>query len=192
MSETKLYNIIHLRPNDIQAPEFDHNRIRSQIRAFLIPDLIIRHHFEYANYYSYEEFQTRYEGFMYSLQVDPEAPIKAKLQHAASIMHWSPQQVFLGNTFVWLKYEIWKELEDNIRAAEKEDRARAKEAPEDVLVQDQDFMYEQQNMGHRYMDAPDMQFGDNESFAYTEDKREIEGSQWGEESEWGITGLAEG
>lgn len=188
MSETKLYNVIHIRPNDVQAPEFDHNRVRSQLRGFLIPDLIVRHHFEYANYYSYEEFQTRYEGFMYSL---PDLPPKDRLHHAASMMNWTPQQVFLGDNYVWLKYEVWKELEDNIRAAEKEERARAKQG-DAVSVQPEDqYMYNNEQQ-YQYMDAPDMQYGDNESFAYTEDKREIEGSQWGEESEWGITGLAEG
>jgi chitin synthase len=38
----------------------------------------------------------------------------------------------------------------------------------------------------------DRGFEDGASFGDSEDKREVDGSQWGEESEWGITGLAEG
>lgn len=192
MSETKLYNVIHLRPNDSQTPEFDHNRIRSQIRAFLIPDLIVRRHFEYANYYTYEEFESRYKSFVYSLELDPKIPIKKRLEQIIAALNWNQQHLFLGHEYVWLSFDIWKELEDSLRLAEKEERAREKEQqsqPQDKMDDQFQEVYYSDHNGMGYMESPEQE--DNESYAYTEDKQ-VEGSQWGEESEWGISGLAEG
>jgi chitin synthase len=217
MMDTKIYNVIHIRPNDIQAPEYDHNRARSQIRAFLLPDLVVRHHYEYANFYTFEEFLSRYEAFVTSLKIEGMSG-KEQIVHACAMMNWGPQSVFVGNEMVWLKFEVWKELEDGLRSAEKEERARAKgsipleggaiigatgimsqgnmseasysDQGQNMMAQQNE--YEDNQMNNQFLNVHDRGFEDNASFGYSEDKREVDGSQWGEESEWGITGLSEG
>lgn len=213
MADTKIYNIIHIRPNDIHAPEYDHNRVRSQIRAFLIPDLVIRHQYEYANFYTFDEFMTHYEDFMTSLNLTATGN-KEKIQQACATMSWTPQTVFVGHEMVWLNYQIWKQLEDGLRSLEKEERARTKgglvqaesgvgagdasqgpmsEASYDAQGQRMlaPYGYGQQ-VNNQFLNAPDHGFEDNASYAYSEDKREADGSQWGEESEWGMNVLSEG
>ncbi|KAI8645448.1 chitin synthase-domain-containing protein [Parasitella parasitica] len=215
MSDTRIYNIIHLRPNDIQAPEFDHNRIRSQIRAFLIPDLIIRHHFDFANYYTFEEFVDRYEEFLYTLQLEESGSDRERIELACTVMKWSHQSVFVGQEMVWLNYNVWKELEDGLRAAEKEERKQAKIEPQNATATRRQPVFEQEkgldakytgnqndhllrnpykyeeSIGQQYACSPEYDHVDNGSFAYSEGKQADE-SQWGDESEWGINGLAEG
>ncbi|KAI7891847.1 chitin synthase [Mucor mucedo] len=210
MADTKIYNIIHIRPNDSQSPEYDHNRVRSQIRAFLLPDLVIRHQYEYANFYTVDEFEEHYSGFLTSLNMTGSTA-KERIQQACVAMHWSPQAVYVGHEMVWLNYQVWKQLEDGLRSLEKEDRARAKgllppateggdasqgpisEASYDAQGQRMlaPYGYAQQ-MNDPYLHSPDHGFEDNASYAYSEDKREADGSQWGEESEWGMNVLSEG
>lgn len=214
MADTKIYNVIHIRPNDIQAPEYDHNRARSQIRAFLIPDLVSRHQYEYANFYTFEEFLHRYESFMTPLHIDGSND-KERIQQACTMMNWTPQSVFVGHEMVWMKFEVWKELEDGLRAAEKEERGRAKGGlvseygdsskggigaaplsetdfpPAGQRMMDQ-YEYSDNGIDQQYLNVHDGGYNDNASYAYTEDKRDADASQWGEESEWGINGLSEG
>lgn len=215
MAETRIYNVIHIRPNDIQAPEYDHNRVKSQIRAFLIPDLIMRQHYDYANYYSFEEFTSRYEAFVCSLQLqDNSLSHREQVERACAMMHWNQEQAFVGQNMIWLSFDIWKELEDGLRVAEKEERARAKGGFEtggtvpmgmtggptpDGSSQDHNlhlmpdqYNYDSDNNSPQFLNAPRHGYDDAASFAYTEDKREVDGSQWGDESEWGINGLSEG
>ncbi|KAI8047961.1 P-loop containing nucleoside triphosphate hydrolase protein [Gilbertella persicaria] len=212
MQDTKIYNVIHIRPNDIQAPEYDHSRVKSQIHAFLIPDLVVRSQFEYANYYTFGEFLMRYESFIASLQLqDASLSDKEKIERALAIMNWNASSVFVGHEMVWLKYEIWKELEDGLRLAEKEERARTKAtdfeasnidskgmsqtgsypAQGQYLLSD-NYNYGDDEMRQHLAHPGGHGYEDNISFNYSEDKREVDGSQWGEESEWGINGLSEG
>ncbi|KAI8379528.1 chitin synthase [Radiomyces spectabilis] len=221
MSDTRIYNVIHIRPNDTQMPDmFDFKRVKSQIRAFLLPDLTLRCSREYANYYTYGEFLARYDSLATSLQVDHSKTEAEQVQVIATIMNWTEAQACLGHTMIWLSYEVWKELEDGLRAAEKEERMRNK-AMDASMHQDgaSDMPHEEQRMGAGYYhDSNDMLlppagymaggaamaggavmarssvFEDGASYYGSEDglKRGMEGSQWGDESEWGIKGLAEG
>jgi len=192
MLDTRIYNIIHIRPNDIQAPEFDHNRIRSQIRAFLIPDLIVRHHFDFANYYTFEEFMERYQIFMQSLQLEASGSDKEHIERACALMNWNQQTVFVGREMVWLNYEVWKDLEDGLRAAEKEERNRAKMELENNAAintmsqpaSEEDGYSNQQgdrlltnpysyddDINQRYVGSPEQNYADNGSYAYSEGKQ---------------------
>lgn len=211
MTDSKIYHVIHIRPNDAQVPEFDHNRVRSQIRAFLLPDLVVRHQYEYANFYTFDEFSTHYASFMQSLNLGTS---RQEIQQACEIMQWSPQSVFVGQEMVWLDFRTWKQLEDGLRAAEKEERAQAKGTvtgesgirsvgpTQQVPLSDHETydpqsqqMMEQYGYDHsnqQYLHPPDHNFDDGASYAYSEDKREADGSQWGEESEWGVNVISEG
>ncbi|KAI8977542.1 chitin synthase-domain-containing protein [Mycotypha africana] len=216
MADTKLYNIIHIRPNDIQAPEFDHNRVQTQVRAFLIPELIVRHHYEFAYYYTFEEFTDRYEAFINSLSLEIATETeqeldsnseKEKIKQACQLMKWNQQNVFVGQQMVWLSYDIWKGLEDGLRLAEKREREELKmEAmgiggvPSVEMASEKAFSTEGQPYFENHPDYEEAMYDRNHletaddaaSYGYSEDKRDIDGSQWGEESEWGINGLAEG
>ncbi|KAI7866136.1 chitin synthase [Spinellus fusiger] len=232
MAETRLYHILHIRPNDSQSPDlFDVKRVRTQVHTLLLPELAIRCRQEYACYYTFNEFLIRYERLAISLQIDSTKPERGQVDVICAMMNWAETQVYIGNDMVWLSYEIWRELEDGLRAYEKEERVRAK-APNDILKDPhtvsmhalQDTLQPPADTGAvasasasasatataaatsatsaasaaavaQYTTLPHASvYDDGASYADSEDsmKREIEGSQWGDESEWGVKGLSEG
>ncbi|CAO3687737.1 unnamed protein product [Rhizopus stolonifer] len=199
MAETRIYQIIHLRPNDTQTPDgFDLKRVKAQIRAFLLPDLIVRASVEYANYLTCSEFLVRYERLLSSLQIDHTKPEKEQVNDVRAIMNWAEPQAFIGQEMVWLAYDTWKELEDGLRAAEKEMRDRAKEVKQGQDIPSLTGPGYYQDSHDRLLPhmtyADPMGYEDGASYADSEDglKRDMEGSQWGEESEWGGMKIAEG
>ncbi|GAA5817346.1 hypothetical protein MFLAVUS_010890 [Mucor flavus] len=210
MTNSKIYNVIHIRPNDGQVPEYDHNRVRSQIRAFLLPDLVARHQHDYANFYTFGEFTTHYTNFMSSMNLHTPGS-KQEIQELCAMMQWSPQSVFVGHEMVWLDFQVWKQLEDGLRFAEKEERAAAKgitaesgigsahasqppmsDAGHDPNGQQMMEHYGYDDHNQQYLNTHDHGFDENASYVYSEDKREADGSQWGEESEWGVNVISEG
>ncbi|KAI7889478.1 chitin synthase [Mucor mucedo] len=218
MSDTRIYNIIHIRPNDTQSPDvFDPKRVKAQVRAFLLPDLTFRSAVDYANYYTFGEFLMRYENFVNSLQIDHTKPEREQVENVRAIMNWVEPQAFIGHDMIWFSYETWKELEDGLRAAEKEERDRAKglEAKQELPHHIDQHMAANAAaaaaaavpVGH-YQDGRLLppnpvymgnmgqggHFEDGASYMDSDDgmKRDMEGSQWGEESEWGMKGLSDG
>ncbi|KAG0168377.1 hypothetical protein DFQ28_004896 [Apophysomyces sp. BC1034] len=214
ISDTRIYNVIHIRPNDTQTADlFDTKRVKMQIRAFLIPDLTLRCSQEVANYYTFAEFLTRYDRFVSSLQIDASKAERDRVEVVAAIMNWTENQAVVGNEMIWLSFETWKELEDGLRAAEKEERARAKglDPSQPGMLGDAPSGDPHDMMGGYYQDSqarllqpegdhlrPGMAAGmmgssvfeDGASYVESDDgmKREVDGSQWGEESEWGVKG----
>lgn len=218
MSDTRIYNIIHIRPNDTQSPDvFDPKRVKAQVRSFLLPDLTFKSTVDYANYYTFNEFLLRYENFVTSLQIDHTKSERDQVDNVRTMMNWVEPQAFVGHDMIWFSYETWKELEDGLRAAEKEERDRAKgldakqELPHEQHMLNnsspgaagaggagvaagyyQDDRLLPPNAGYMNMN-PGRTF-DGASYMESEDgmKRDMEGSQWGEESEWGMKGLSDG
>ncbi|KAL0079364.1 glycosyltransferase family 2 protein [Phycomyces blakesleeanus] len=207
MADTRLYHILHIRPNDSQSPDlFDVKRVKAQVHSLLLPELAVRCRQEYASYYTFNEFLMRYERLAVSLQIDSTKPERGQVDVIRAMMNWAETQVYIGNDMVWLSYEIWRELEDGLRAYEKEERERAKGpieptqdpramattnyARQDILLPqiDPENPVQQASLAHASV------YEDGASYAESDDgmKREMEGSQWGDESEWGVKGLAEG
>ncbi|KAG0908103.1 hypothetical protein G6F33_009992 [Rhizopus arrhizus] len=201
VAETRIYQIIHLRPNDTQSPElFDLKRIKSQVHAFLLPELTVRAATEYANYLTFNEFLMRYERLVASLQIDHNKSERDQVQDIRSIMNWNESQACVGHEMIWLVYDTWKELEDGLRAAEKEERERAKEAKQGMMqdapvISNQGYFPESQERLLPPMNYADSRgFEDEASYVDSDDgiKRDMEGSQWGEESEWGGIKISDG
>ncbi|KAI8381210.1 chitin synthase [Radiomyces spectabilis] len=224
MSDTHIYNIIHIRPNDTQSPDaFDVRRVKAQVAAYCLPDLTLRSQQEYANYYSFNEFLLRYQRLIASLQMDDNKSERDQLKALKSIMNWSDQQAYIGHQMVWLAYDTWKELENGLRAAEKRERELAKQEsepkPEMAVPMADDpnalhaapypdgfggyptpaggYLYpaDQAPPGFAMGDTGHSSFyDDNASYVESDDgmKREMDSSQWGDESEWGMKGLSEG
>ncbi|ORX53060.1 chitin synthase [Hesseltinella vesiculosa] len=217
MRDTRFYNIIHLRPNDTQtADNFDSKRMKSQIRAFLLADLTSRCHGEFANYYNFEEFLVRYECMVQSLQGDnPSVPLRQQVETLKTMMNWTDSQAALGHTTIWLSYDIWRELEDGLRIAEKEERehsrANAAVLPGHAVPLNDSFSGDpplpSNNLAPLGHLSPDSAFpagvyqeqlprssfiDDGASYTESDDGLKREGSQWGDESEWGMKGLSEG
>ncbi|KAI8336402.1 chitin synthase [Choanephora cucurbitarum] len=212
IAETRIYNVIHIRPNDSQSPDaLDIKKVKGQLRAFLVPELVVRASVGYANYYTLEEFVLQYEHLVRSLNVDTSRPVYEQVHQIRTMMHWSNDQAFIGKEMIWMAYDTWKELEDGLRLSEKAERERLKNADPKQAPMESQAQMTANAMGYPeyYTDAhlmhgaqedyphhlnPMHVFEDTASYLESEDgiKRDMDGSQWGEESEWGMKGLSEG
>ncbi|CEI86116.1 Putative Chitin synthase [Rhizopus microsporus] len=200
MADTRIYQIIHIRPNDTLSPDlFDLKRVKAQVRAFLLSDLTARASVEYANYLTFSEFLVRYERLASSLQIDHVKSERDQVEDVRAIMNWNESQVFIGHEMIWIAYDTWKELEDGLRAAEKEERERAKEAKQGMMqdapvMPSQGYYPESQDRLMPPAAYGDPRGYDEASYVDSEDgiKRDMEGSQWGEESEWGGVKISDG
>jgi chitin synthase len=127
MAGTQIYNVIHIRPNDMQSPDtLDSNRVKNQLRSFLISDLALRRSKEYVINYTYGEFVTRYDPLIASMVDTTNKHEREQVDSLYAFLGWHEHQAYLGRGLIWLAYEPWKELEDGLRVAEKEARAKAK------------------------------------------------------------------
>ncbi|ORZ12657.1 chitin synthase-domain-containing protein [Absidia repens] len=127
MAGTQIYNVIHIRPNDMQTPDtLDSNRVKNQLRSFLISDLTLRRSREYVINYTYAEFITRYESLVVSMIDTTNKSDREQLDTLYAFMNWNDHHAYLGRELIWLAYDSWRELENGLRIAEKEARAKAK------------------------------------------------------------------
>lgn len=196
ISGTTIYNIIHIRPNDVQSStEFDHSQVKRQIRAFSIPELCVRHQVDYAYRYTFEEFMVRYERILpdTGLSIDDmETLNKEKMEHICGVMDWNVNELTIGRNMVWLKYGLWKELEDALRVLEKQEREirkgavnRTLPAENEVGTESPIVQYSLNNDSMNVYNGVASEYGtEGSSQGYSENIRGINGSQWEEELEW--------
>ncbi|PKK79481.1 hypothetical protein RhiirC2_825484 [Rhizophagus irregularis] len=208
LKETRMWNVFQIRPNDANEPDsFDSKRVKSQVRSFLIRDIIIRKRIEYTSHYTFEDFLTRYEMILASLNLDPSRNPRQKVEAFATISGWSENQIAMGNKYVYLSYSIWKGLEDSLRAAEKEERAKTKQLKDDdslvsgpaqrgfnaaSVTSSADRLLPKSGTAN-YSSSETGYFEDSQSYVESEDEysktggaqfgEDEEGSMWG--SEWG-------
>ncbi|KAG0039060.1 hypothetical protein BGZ82_009866 [Podila clonocystis] len=146
MDETSLWNMICLRPNESQSSfSIDTKQMRVQVNAFLLPEISHRKRIEYTITYPFEEFLKRYERTTIVSQLHLDSTTKTEKGRCLDIANapdrgWNDVQAHdgpkfaLGNTSVWLAEEVWKELEDDLRAVEKEERLNQKIAQAEAAV----------------------------------------------------------
>ncbi|CAI2172505.1 17453_t:CDS:2 [Funneliformis geosporum] len=135
LKETRMWNVFQIRPNDANEPNvFDAKRVKAQVRSFLIRDIIVRKRVEYTAQYTFEDFLTRYETIIASFNVEPSRNPQQKVETFATISGWGENQMTMGRKTVLISDPIWKGLEDSLRAAEKEERAKSKLRDDDSLV----------------------------------------------------------
>ncbi|CAO3686731.1 unnamed protein product [Rhizopus stolonifer] len=128
MLHTRVFGIIHIRPNNSQSPtEFDRHSVQSQVRELLIPKLCVRHHIQYAHKYTFEDFVSRYRSII--SPIDQQIDIRKKIENVCNSMNWSSDEVFVGHKMIWLRYDVWKKLEDYLRTLEKEEESLSENFP---------------------------------------------------------------
>lgn len=123
LDQTHMWNVACIRPNDSGSPNsFDKRRVKSQLRSLLIADTVARHSTQYSVDYSFDAFCERY-AYADTIGQDPLDRISAVLQDYGLV---EGSDYVLGHGSVWLSYLAFKNLEDPLRAAEKERRKIAR------------------------------------------------------------------
>ncbi|KAF9930515.1 hypothetical protein BGZ67_005759 [Mortierella alpina] len=144
MDETTLWYMICLRPNDTQSSHsIDTKRLRAQVNSFRLPEMAHRKRTEYTMCYLFDEFLRRYERTALIRGLRLDRTTKTEKGQCLDIANapgrgWNAPhgqmgaKMAMGNTSVWLAEEVWKELEDDLRAAAKERARKAAEAAGDL------------------------------------------------------------
>ncbi|KAI1314517.1 hypothetical protein EDD11_002033 [Mortierella claussenii] len=149
MDETTLWHMVCLRPNDSQSSAaVDTKKLRSQVNAFLLPEIAHRKRTEYTISYLFSEFLKRYERTTVVKGLHLDRTTKTEKGQCLDVANapgrgWNTPdgqvgpKFALGTTSVWLAEEVWKELEDDLRAVEKEERAQERKAQVAVIAQEE-------------------------------------------------------
>jgi chitin synthase len=115
LEQSRTWDVLCIRPNDNSIPNsFDKRRVKSQIRSFLLPDLVKRRQTDYVADFELNDFVSRY-GLPPS-DSDPASSIGSYV----SSRGWTEGLDYaIGERSVWLSYDAWKEVEDQVRDDEK-------------------------------------------------------------------------
>ncbi|GAA5798577.1 hypothetical protein HPULCUR_003982 [Helicostylum pulchrum] len=128
----RISEIIHLSPNDQQKPDlFDAAHMTQQLQVLKL-DKIAKHavNFDVLYPYSQHDFLVRYRPLMEVYLPDQdseEEETKSRILEWIQVMQWSEKQVCFGKNDVWIAFDTWRTLENQVRTMEKESRLREKE-----------------------------------------------------------------
>lgn len=113
---TRSWNVICLRPNDeMQQGSFEKRRVRSQIRQFLLCDIIARKRIDFVADYDVANFMRRF-----AVREDSDRPATAAVRGWAEDRGWVSDRDFaVGEHRIWIAYDAFKEVEDELRESEE-------------------------------------------------------------------------
>ncbi|KAL0083036.1 chitin synthase [Phycomyces blakesleeanus] len=130
LSTMRLFEVLHIRPNDQQRPDFfDHVVVQDQLRTLKVL-AYGQHSVNYDTLYNYSftDFLNRYRHLIHALPFDErQEEDRETVVRLMSMMHWTDRQALLGHRHIWLSFDVWRDLENHLRALEKEARVREKE-----------------------------------------------------------------
>ncbi|KAI0940344.1 hypothetical protein AcV5_001478 [Taiwanofungus camphoratus] len=126
LDKTRLWTVSCIRPNDSgSSNSFDKRRVKAQIRALLLPDLVSRRRVDYVVDLEHTTFCDRYVPTMRGSEAE-------RIRQCAQANGWQEGVDYVvGHRMIWLTYSAWKMVEDVLRADEKEQRKGSREGGDD-------------------------------------------------------------
>ncbi|KAH9919697.1 chitin synthase [Fomitopsis serialis] len=115
MDRTRLWTVSCIRPNDSgSSNSFDKRRVKAQIRALLLPDLVSRKKVDFVADFEHRAFCDRYVPTMGGSEAE-------RIRQCAHANGWQDGVDYVvGHRSIWLTYMAWKMVEDVLRGAEKD------------------------------------------------------------------------
>jgi chitin synthase len=127
LERTKIWQVISLRPNDTLSPGMiDTSRLKHQIAAFHLPELIARKQIDYIYDHAVGSFAARH-----GVDVTPGREQDSVSAFLRGVGLKESDDFALGIKRVWLSYAAWKLVEDRLRSGEPEETRVAKESSEE-------------------------------------------------------------
>jgi len=125
IEKVQMWTITCIRPNDNGfSNSLDKRRVKAQIRALLLPDIVARKLVEFVAEFDQTEFCDRYRPTMRGSDAE-------RIQQCVQSNGWEKGTDFvIGNKKIWLSYSAWKMVEDVVRSTEKEQKKLAREDSE--------------------------------------------------------------
>ncbi|KAI9302596.1 chitin synthase-domain-containing protein [Cunninghamella echinulata] len=128
LNETTPWFIFCLRSNDTALPnQFDMQRVRGQVRAFGIAQIVTRMRVSFTNTFYHDEFCERYSDALAAVGIENDRLPRAQCEAAASIFGWLSSQASIGNSKIFLNESAWRQLEDGLRTVEKDEQRKQKD-----------------------------------------------------------------
>ncbi|KAI0650874.1 chitin synthase [Trametes meyenii] len=129
LDRTRHWTVSCIRPNDSgTANSFDKRRVKAQIRALLLPDLIARRKNDFIVDFEQADFCDRYVPTIRGSDAE-------RIRQCASSNGWKEGEDYVvGHRMIWLTYAAWKVVEDVLRAQEKEQKRGGAEGVDDESV----------------------------------------------------------
>lgn len=117
LDRTNHWTVSCIRPNDSGSPNsFDKRRVKAQIRALLLPDIVARKQHDFIIDLEQAAFCERYVPTMRGSDLE-------RVRQCAQSNGWQEGTDFaVGHRMIWLTYTAWKMVEDVLRDVEKEAR----------------------------------------------------------------------
>jgi chitin synthase len=134
LDDTKPWFVVCLRPNDNQLPnQFEARVVKQQIKTFGIVEMARKLLNEYSVNMTCEEFCERYADVpslaAATLHGATGGEAKQKFSAVKEVMGWSDAEAASGRVKVFLSHSAFRELEDELRAADPEEvRANERKA----------------------------------------------------------------
>ncbi|KAI0677685.1 chitin synthase [Trametes maxima] len=129
LDRTRHWTVSCIRPNDSgTANSFDKRRVKAQIRALLLPDLIARRKNDFIVDFEQADFCDRYVPTIRGSDAE-------RIRQCASSNGWKEGEDYVvGHRMIWLTYAAWKVVEDVLRAQEKEQKRGGADGVDDESV----------------------------------------------------------
>ncbi|CCM00474.1 uncharacterized protein FIBRA_02507 [Fibroporia radiculosa] len=126
LDRTRLWTVSCIRPNDSSSSNsFDKRRVKAQIRALLLPDLVARRKSDFLVDFGQSAFCDRYVPTMRGSEAE-------RIRQCAQANGWQEGVDYVvGHRSIWLTYATWKMVEDVLRATEKDLRKGSREGGDD-------------------------------------------------------------
>ena len=152
LENTRLWTLNCIRPNDSGfSNSLDKRRVKGQIRALNLPDMISRRSVEFVAEFGQAEFCERYRPTMRGSDAE-------RIRQCVQSNGWAEGVDFAsGHQKIWLSYSAWKMVEDVLRSAEKEQKKLTREESEEdeSIMPDDTTDYPQtpaEDRQHRFFD----------------------------------------
>lgn len=117
MDGSLLWNVYCIRPNDSgHANSFEKRRVKSQIRSFLLPDLVVRKQREYMADVDHKRFA---KGL--GLHYDSDETLLLAIGAFTDSQGWEEGKEYaIGSSKVWMEFDAWKVYDDMVRLRQGE------------------------------------------------------------------------
>ncbi|KAF8552197.1 glycosyltransferase family 2 protein [Imleria badia] len=152
LENTRLWTLNCIRPNDNGfSNSLDKRRVKGQIRALNLSDMISRRSVEFVAEFDQAEFCERYRPTMRGSDAE-------RIRQCVQSNGWVEGLDFAsGHQKIWLSYSAWKMAEDVLRSAEKEQKKLTREESEEdeSILPDDTTEYPQtlaEDRQHRFFD----------------------------------------
>ncbi|KAI8334150.1 chitin synthase-domain-containing protein [Choanephora cucurbitarum] len=128
LKETMPWFVFCIKPNDNAAPnQFDSQRVRTQVRAWGIPQICQRSETHYTSFMLHEEFLERYADVLSFENIDKSASVNEQCQSIISLSNWTTKEIALGDLKIFISETLWEELENKLRNIEKAEQRKQKD-----------------------------------------------------------------